>query len=44
MAAKLESAIAAIAAGVARVRVSDLAALSDEDRGTYITVSQSVAI
>ncbi|HJQ54708.1 MAG TPA: acetylglutamate kinase [Gemmatimonadaceae bacterium] len=44
MAAKLESAIAAIAAGVARVRISDLAALSEEDRGTYITVSQSVAI
>lgn len=44
MAAKLESALTAIAAGVARVRISDLAALSAEDRGTYITVSQSVAI
>ena len=44
MAAKLESALTAIAAGVARVRISDLAALGEEDRGTYITVSQSVAI
>lgn len=43
MAAKLESALTAVSAGVARVRISDLAALSDEDRGTYITVSQSVA-
>jgi acetylglutamate kinase len=44
MAAKLESALAAVAAGVARVRISDLAALSEDDRGTNITVSQSVAI
>jgi len=44
MAAKLESALTAVSSGVARVRISDLAALSDDDRGTYITASQSVAI
>jgi acetylglutamate kinase len=44
MAAKLESALTALSAGVPRVRISDLAALGDEDRGTHITVSQSVAI
>jgi acetylglutamate kinase len=44
MAAKLESALTAVGAGVARVRISDLAALSEEDRGTYITASQSVAL
>jgi len=44
MAAKLESAEAALLAGVARVRVSDLEALGDESRGTFITQSQSVAI
>jgi acetylglutamate kinase len=44
MAAKLESAEAALAAGVARVRICDLAALGDAERGTSITQSQSVAI
>jgi acetylglutamate kinase len=44
MAAKLESAEAALSAGVARVRIGDLAALGDETRGTFITQSQSVAI
>jgi acetylglutamate kinase len=44
MAAKLESALTALSAGVPRVRISDLAALGDECRGTYITVSQGVAI
>lgn len=44
MAAKLESAEAALIAGVTRVRVSDIEALGDEDRGTLITQSQSVAI
>jgi len=44
MAAKLESAEAALLAGVTRVRVSDLEALGDESRGTFITQSQSVAI
>lgn len=36
MAAKLEAARAALAAGVARVRVGDLAALTDPSRGTAI--------
>jgi acetylglutamate kinase len=44
MAAKLEAAEAALSAGVARVRVSDLDALGDGTRGTFITQSQSVAI
>jgi acetylglutamate kinase len=44
MAAKLQSAEAAVIAGVTRVRVSDLEALGDESRGTFITQSQSVAI
>jgi len=44
MAAKLESAEAALTAGVARVRICDLAGLSDVERGTFITQSQSVAL
>jgi acetylglutamate kinase len=36
MAAKLEAARAALSAGVARVRVGDLAALADATRGTAI--------
>jgi acetylglutamate kinase len=44
MAAKLESAETALAGGVIRVRVSDIDALGDEARGTFITQSQSVAI
>jgi acetylglutamate kinase len=44
MAAKLESAEAALSAGVGRVRIGDLTALDDETRGTFITQSQSVAI
>jgi len=36
MAAKLEAALAALAGGVARVRVGDLAALADPARGTTI--------
>ena len=44
MAAKLESAEAALNAGVARVRICDLAGLSDGERGTFITQSQSVAL
>jgi len=44
MAAKLQSAEAALVAGVTRVRVSDIEALGDETRGTLITQSQSVAI
>jgi len=44
MAAKLEAAEAALTAGVARVRVCDLAGLGDAERGTIITQSQSVAL
>jgi acetylglutamate kinase len=44
MAAKLESAQAAVAAGVPRVRIGDLGALSNERSGTFIINSQSVAI
>ena len=40
MAAKLESAHAALAAGVDRVRICDLAGLVDSKRGTFITQSQ----
>lgn len=42
MAAKLESAHAALLAGVDRVRICDLAGLSDSERGTFITQSQGV--
>jgi acetylglutamate kinase len=42
MAAKLESAHAALLAGVDRVRICDLAGLVDVGRGTFITQSQSV--
>src|SRR6202140_405561 len=44
MAAKLESAEAALIAGVARVRICDLAGIRDGERGTFITHSQSVVI
>jgi acetylglutamate kinase len=44
MAAKLEAAEAALTAGVARVRICDLAGLGDAERGTIITQSQSVAL
>lgn len=43
MSAKLESAHAALLAGVDRVRICDLAGLLDGERGTFITQSQSVA-
>lgn len=42
MAAKLESAYAALLAGVDRVRICDLAGLADSKRGTFITQSQGV--
>ena len=42
MAAKLESANAALLAGVNRVRICDLAGLADGERGTFITQSQGV--
>lgn len=44
MAAKLESAQAALAAGVPRVRIGDLSALSDAESGTFIIPSQSLAL
>jgi acetylglutamate kinase len=44
MAAKLESAHAALLAGVDRVRICNLAGLADDERGTFITQSQSVVI
>jgi acetylglutamate kinase len=44
MAAKLESAEAALVAGVARVRICDLTGLNDPERGTFITQSQSVVL
>jgi acetylglutamate kinase len=44
MSAKLESAEAALAAGVGRVRICDLLGLSSPTRGTFITHSQSFAL
>jgi acetylglutamate kinase len=44
MAAKLESAEAALLAGVGRVRICDLAGLGDDERGTFIIQSQSVVL
>ncbi|MEX2110347.1 MAG: acetylglutamate kinase [Gemmatimonadaceae bacterium] len=43
MAAKLESAHAALVEGVERVRISDLAGLADTERGTLIIQAQGVA-
>jgi acetylglutamate kinase len=42
MAAKLESAHAALLGGVDRVRICDLAGLVDSERGTFVTQSQGV--
>jgi len=44
MAAKIESAQAALAGGVASVRICDLDGLIDDERGTFITLSPSVAL
>ena len=44
MAAKIESAQAALAGGVASVRICDLDGLIDNERGTFITLSQSIAL
>jgi acetylglutamate kinase len=44
MAAKIESAQEALAAGVPIVRICDLDGLLDEERGTFITLSQSIAL
>ena len=43
MAAKLEAAAGALAAGVARVRISDAAAIADASRGTAIVPAAPVA-
>jgi acetylglutamate kinase len=37
MAAKLQAALAALDGGVQRVRISDVAAISDTGRGTVLT-------
>lgn len=44
MAAKLEAAQVALLSGVESVRICDLEGLLDDERGTFITQSQSVAI
>jgi acetylglutamate kinase len=44
MAAKLESAETALVSGVSRVRICGLVGVSDGERGTFITQSQSVAL
>jgi acetylglutamate kinase len=44
MAAKIESAQMALAAGVPTVRISDLDCLTDSERGTTVTLSQSIAL
>jgi len=44
MAAKLESARVALTAGVPSVRICDLDGLVDDNRGTFITLSQSIAL
>lgn len=44
MAAKLESAQVALTAGVSSVRICDLEGLVDDERGTFITLSQSIAL
>ena len=44
MAAKIESAQAALASGVPIVRICDLDGLLDDERGTFITLSTSIAL
>jgi acetylglutamate kinase len=44
MAAKLESAQVAVTGGVPSVRICDLDGLIDDERGTFITLSQSIAL
>jgi hypothetical protein len=39
MAAKLDAALGALARGVARVRIGAVSALTDETRGTVITLA-----
>jgi acetylglutamate kinase len=42
MGAKLQAALAALAGGVERVRISDIAAIESLDRGTVLTRVESV--
>jgi len=44
MAAKIESAHAALASGVSSVRICDLDGLVDDERGTFLTLSPSIAL
>jgi len=44
MAAKLQAALAALEGGVQRVRISDIAAIVDTDRGTVLTRVGSLAV
>ena len=44
MAAKIESAQAALAGGVSSVRICDLNGLIDDERGTFLTLSPSIAL
>jgi len=44
MSAKIESAQAALAGGVSSVRICDVDGLVDDERGTFITLSQSIAL
>jgi acetylglutamate kinase len=44
MAAKIESAQAALAAGVSSVRICDLDGLINDERGTFLTLSPSIAL
>jgi hypothetical protein len=37
MRAKLEAALTAVAGGVARVRISDINAIADDSRGTFLS-------
>jgi acetylglutamate kinase len=43
MAAKLQAALSALDGGVQRVRISDIAAITDPDRGTVLTRVGSLA-
>ena len=44
MAAKLQAALSALEGGVQRVRISDIAAIADTDRGTVLTRVGSLAV
>jgi acetylglutamate kinase len=44
MAAKLQAALSALEGGVQRVRISDIAAIANTDRGTILTRVGSLAV